>query len=70
MKLLSLFLLLPSVASFTPASISSARVSTSLSANELEVGVTAPLGLFDPTNQMIRYPEKFERRRAVERKHG
>mmetsp|Transcript_13609 Transcript_13609/g.19605 ORF Transcript_13609/g.19605 Transcript_13609/m.19605 type:complete len:176 (+) Transcript_13609:222-749(+) len=38
--------------------------------NELEIGVTAPLGVFDPFNQLALFPEKFERRRAVERKHG
>jgi len=41
-----------------------------LNVNELEIGVTAPLGVFDPFNQLTLYPEKFERRRAVERKHG
>jgi len=47
-----------------------AHPSTSLAVNELEIGVTAPLGVFDPFNQLELYPEKFERRRAVERKHG
>lgn len=37
---------------------------------EEELGVTRPLGLWDPQNFIEREPEKFARRRAVERKHG
>ena len=48
----------------------SAPRSSVLNVNELEIGVTEPLGLFDPLNQQVLAPEKFERRRAVERKHG
>ena len=38
--------------------------------NELELGATAPLGVFDPLGWLDSEPEAFERRRAVERKHG
>ncbi|GMH59985.1 hypothetical protein TrRE_jg1850, partial [Triparma retinervis] len=44
--------------------------STQLSVNELEIGVTDPLGVFDPLGWLETQPEAFERRRAVERKHG
>ena len=44
--------------------------STSLSVNELELGNTAPLGVYDPLGWLDNEPEAFERRRAVERKHG
>ena len=40
-----------------------------LQAESTEVGATAPLGFFDPLGY-ITSPEKFERYRAVERKHG
>jgi len=43
---------------------------TALSVNELELGNTAPLGVFDPLGWLDNEPETFERRRAVERKHG
>jgi len=38
--------------------------------NELELGATEPLGVFDPLGWLESEPEAFERRRAVERKHG
>ena len=38
--------------------------------NELELGATAPLGVYDPLGWLDGEPEAFERRRAVERKHG
>jgi len=69
MKTAILASLAASVAAFAPQQ--QAPASTSLNmVNELEIGVTAPLGVFDPFNQLTLYPEKFERRRAVERKHG
>mmetsp|Transcript_46957 Transcript_46957/g.63911 ORF Transcript_46957/g.63911 Transcript_46957/m.63911 type:complete len:207 (-) Transcript_46957:344-964(-) len=37
---------------------------------EEELGVTRPLGVWDPQGFIEREPEKFARRRAVERKHG
>merc|ERR1712119_207315 len=62
-------LLLGSAAAFTPSS--TPRVSTNLNmVNELELGVTEPLGVFDPLGWLTTEPEAFERRRAVERKHG
>ena len=38
--------------------------------SELELGATAPLGVYDPLGWLDSGPEAFERRRAVERKHG
>merc|ERR1711935_47172 len=43
---------------------------TALQASEIELGVTAPLGVYDPLGWLSSDPESFERRRAVERKHG
>jgi len=37
---------------------------------EEELGVTPPFGLVDPLGWMDTQPQNFERRRAVERKHG
>lgn len=48
----------------------SGKVTTSLQASEVELGVTAPLGVYDPLGWLSSDPESFERRRAVERKHG
>jgi light-harvesting complex I chlorophyll a/b binding protein 1 len=66
-------LLIGSAAAFAPAP--NARAITSSSAlaviiNELEIGVTEPLGVWDPLGWLETQPEKFDRRRAVERKHG
>merc|ERR1712071_614998 len=61
-------LLFSSAAAFSPASTS--RASTALKVSELELGVTEPLGVFDPLGWLETEPEAFERRRAVERKHG
>jgi hypothetical protein len=55
-------------AAFAPAT--KERVTTSLNVNELELGATAPLGVYDPLRWLDTEPEAFERRRAVERKHG
>jgi len=68
MKLAVAALLIGSVAAFAPAQIS--RAASSLAVNELELGVTEPLGVFDPLGWLESEPEAFERRRAVERKHG
>ena len=46
------------------------QASTALKVNELELGATEPLGVFDPLGWIDTQPESFERRRAVERKHG
>mmetsp|Transcript_5289 Transcript_5289/g.12328 ORF Transcript_5289/g.12328 Transcript_5289/m.12328 type:complete len:208 (+) Transcript_5289:266-889(+) len=60
--------LIASAAAFAPAQ--QAKTSTALNVNELEIGVTAPLGVYDPLGWLESQPESFERRRAVERKHG
>mmetsp|Transcript_7335 Transcript_7335/g.14585 ORF Transcript_7335/g.14585 Transcript_7335/m.14585 type:complete len:196 (+) Transcript_7335:246-833(+) len=67
-KLAITALLAGSAAAFAPAS--SGRATTSLAVNELELGATAPLGVYDPLGWLDTEPETFERRRAVERKHG
>lgn len=49
----------------------STRSSTTLSMTlEEEIGVTKPLGFWDPLKFVEKEPESFARRRAVERKHG
>ena len=68
MKLAIAALLAGSAAAFAPAQQS--RASTTLAVSELELGVTEPLGVFDPLGWLETQPESFERRRAVERKHG
>ena len=68
MKLAIAALLAGSAAAFAPAQQSAK--STSLQVSELELGVTEPLGVFDPLGWLETEPEAFERRRAVERKHG
>jgi len=69
MKLAVAALLAGSAAAFTSAPV--AKTSTQVNmVNELELGATAPLGVFDPLGWLDSQPEAFERRRAVERKHG
>lgn len=69
MKSCILPLLFSSTAAFTSPTAN--RSSTALNdVNEIDLGVTQPLGLFDPLGLLEKEPEKFERRRAVERKHG
>merc|ERR1719221_2063011 len=68
MKLAIAALLAGSAAAFAPAQ--TGKPSTALQVNELELGVTEPLGVFDPLGWLESEPEAFERRRAVERKHG
>merc|ERR1719297_596515 len=68
MKLVIAAILSATIAAFAPSQTN--KVSTSLSVNELELGVTEPLGLYDPLGWTKTQPENFERRRAVERKHG
>jgi hypothetical protein len=63
--------LLASAAAFAPASEKVS--STSLSANKFasEVGVTAPLGFFDPLGMLAdEDQDRFDRLRSVELKHG
>mmetsp|Transcript_1608 Transcript_1608/g.1906 ORF Transcript_1608/g.1906 Transcript_1608/m.1906 type:complete len:210 (-) Transcript_1608:235-864(-) len=68
MKLAILTILAGSAAAFAPSAVK--RASSSLAVSELELGVTEPLGVFDPLGWLETEPEAFERRRAVERKHG
>jgi light-harvesting complex I chlorophyll a/b binding protein 1 len=68
MKLVIAALLAGSAAAFAPAQI--AKTTSALQVSELELGVTEPLGIFDPLGWLESEPEAFERRRAVERKHG
>merc|ERR1719199_745802 len=68
MKLAIAALLAGSAAAFAPAQ--TGRVATDLAVSELELGVTEPLGVWDPLKWCETQPESFERRRAVERKHG
>mmetsp|Transcript_3601 Transcript_3601/g.8007 ORF Transcript_3601/g.8007 Transcript_3601/m.8007 type:complete len:207 (-) Transcript_3601:87-707(-) len=71
MKLAVFAAAVASAAAFQPASVSQTRVSTTaLNVNELELGATPPLGFYDPLKYTEVMPESFERRRAVERKHG
>merc|ERR1719439_221083 len=69
MKLAIASLLLSSAAAFAPSSTSKGSSQFQM-VNELELGVTEPLGVFDPLGWLESEPEAFERRRAVERKHG
>ena len=68
MKLAAFAALVGSAGAFAPAQIG--RVATDLAVSELELGVTEPLGVYDPLGWLETQPESFERRRAVERKHG
>jgi light-harvesting complex I chlorophyll a/b binding protein 1 len=68
MKLAIAALLAGSAAAFAPSH--SGKASSALQVSELELGVTEPLGVFDPLGWLETEPEAFERRRAVERKHG
>jgi len=68
MKLAIVALLVGSAAAFAPAQ--QGKISSSLQVSELELGVTEPLGVYDPLGWLETQPESFERRRAVERKHG
>ena len=67
-KLAAFAALVGSVAAFAP--VQTGRVATDLAVSELELGVTEPLGVYDPLGWLETEPEAFERRRAVERKHG
>jgi light-harvesting complex I chlorophyll a/b binding protein 1 len=68
MKLAIAALIAGSAAAFAPAQ--QGAKTTALQVSELELGVTEPLGVFDPLGWLESEPEAFERRRAVERKHG
>merc|ERR1719157_189077 len=68
MKIAVATLLVASASAFAPAPVS--KATTSLQVSEVELGVTEPLGVYDPLGWLESQPETFERRRAVERKHG
>ena len=69
MKLIIAATLATSAAAFAPSQV--AQTSTSLAAFEGEVGVQAPLGLFDPLGLLDDADqERFDRLRYVEVKHG
>ena len=68
MKLAIAALVAGSAAAFAPAQ--QGAKTSALQVSELELGVTEPLGVFDPLGWLESEPEAFERRRAVERKHG
>merc|ERR1719215_424077 len=68
MKLAIAALLVASASAFAPAP--STKATTSLAVSEVELGVTEPLGVYDPLGWLDTQPEAFERRRDVERKHG
>merc|ERR1711935_477830 len=69
MKLIIAATLAASAAAFAPSQV--AQTSTSLAAFEGEVGVQAPLGLFDPLGLLDDADqERFDRLRYVEIKHG
>merc|ERR1719446_647022 len=68
MKLAIAALLVASASAFAPSPAS--KASTSLQVSEIELGVTEPLGVYDPLGWLESQPETFERCRAVERKHG
>jgi len=69
-----------SAAAFAPAKMAAKNSALAVSSLDPEIGVTAPLGLFDPlgwldeskdpANKFATFHANFERRRAVERKHG
>ena len=66
-----LALLAGSAAAFqAPAAAPAATAMASASVDETRIGVQAPAGFWDPLGLSTTQPEGFERRRAVERKHG
>jgi len=69
MKLIIAATLAASAAAFAPSQV--AQTTTSLAAFEGEVGVQAPLGLFDPLGLLDDADQdRFDRLRYVEIKHG
>ena len=66
-----LALLAGSAAAFqAPAAAPATTARASASVDETRIGVQAPAGFWDPLGLSTTQPEGFERRRAVERKHG
>jgi len=54
----------------SPLGASFKRVVYGTAVDETAIGVQAPAGFWDPLGLSTNQPEGFERRRAVERKHG
>jgi light-harvesting complex I chlorophyll a/b binding protein 1 len=69
MKIVIAAIVAGSAAAFAPAA-QRAQSSSLNMVSELELGAIEPLGVYDPLGWMESEPESFERRRAVERKHG
>ena len=63
MKLAIAALVAGSAAAFAPAQ--QGAKTSALQVSELELGVTEPLGVYDPLGWLETQPESFERRRAV-----
>ena len=71
MKLTILASLIASAAAFAPSTSNKLMASSSLAAYKDELGVTAPLGYFDPMGVMKdKDATEFKRLRALELKHG
>ncbi len=73
MKFALLTSLVASAAAFTPTQRASPSTSAVFAASDYagEVGVTAPLGVFDPLNILDTADrDRFDRLREVELKHG
>ncbi|GMI09600.1 hypothetical protein TrRE_jg1343, partial [Triparma retinervis] len=80
MKSFLLATLIASAAAFAPAPLTKASTSLNVDSLDPSIGVTAPLGLYDPlgwldeskdpASKYASFHANFERRRAVERKHG
>jgi hypothetical protein len=68
MKLVILASTLSAAAAFAPSQ-SAGRASVVAKAYSENIGITEPLGFYDPLN-MLKDPTKFERLRYVELKHG
>jgi len=81
-SLVSLLALASSAAAFSPqtSSVKSTALQGNVDPLDPSIGVTAPLGLYDPmewldpakdpASSFATFHARFERRRAVERKHG
>ena len=69
MKLTVAALLVSYATVFSTAPVNCALTTLNME-KELELGVTEPLGVFDPLGWLETKPEAFEQRCAVEHKHG
>jgi light-harvesting complex I chlorophyll a/b binding protein 1 len=69
MKIVIAAIVAGSAAAFAPSAVPKSSSSLNM-VSELELGAVEPLGVYDPLGWLESEPEAFERRRAVERKHG